>query len=62
MTHPNKRELDAVSIMALQFSRESYMLFPFSTVMLDSLGHEWMAFCSIFVTELGIVIDASRLQ
>ena len=47
----------AVSTMPLQLSRESYIWFPGSTIMLVSLLQLLKAPFSIIVTELGIVSD-----
>jgi hypothetical protein len=62
LLHPVINLLDAVSIIALQSFRESYMLFPLSTLMLVRLLQLAKAARPMEVTELGMVTLVSPLQ
>ncbi len=55
--HPAIRVLVAVSIIALQLSRESYLVFPFSTVIDVRPSHSENAPYSIDVTLFPIITD-----
>ena len=55
--HPAIRVLEAVSIIALQFSRESYIVLPLSTTMEVREEQYMNALFSMLVTELGIVME-----
>ena len=55
--HPAIRVLVAVSIIALQFSRESYVVLPLSTTIAVRAEQPWNAYRPMLVTELGIVVD-----
>ena len=54
---PLIRVFVAVSMMALQLSRESYTVFPSSTVMVSKLVQPSKGLIPIDVTELGMVIE-----
>ena len=60
--HPATRVLVAVSTIALQLSRLSYIGLPFSTMIVPNDGHPDSTPASMFVTPLGIVIEARELQ
>jgi hypothetical protein len=51
-----------VSMIALQLSRESYVVFPSSTIIEVRALHPLYAVLSMFVTLLGIVIEVRALQ
>ena len=53
---PKTRVFDAVSIIALQFSRESYIVLPASTIILVKLAQLENAEFPILVTLFGISI------
>ena len=57
--HPAMIVLDAVSIIALQSSRESYTLLPLSTFIFVNSVHIPNADWPIVVTLLGMVIEVS---
>jgi len=59
---PAISELDDVSIIALQFSRESYFVFPSSTMMEVRPLQPEKADPPMLVTLLGIVTDLRPLQ
>ena len=61
-SQPIIRVLVAVSIIALQFSRLSYIGFPDSTVIASKPVHSQKASSPMLVTLLGIVTDAKLLQ
>ena len=54
--------LDVVSIMALQLSRESYFVFPDSTLIEVKPSHSGKIPCPMLVTLLGMVIEVRLLQ
>ena len=58
---PVIKVLDAVSMIALQLSRESYLLLPFSTT-IDSKEQYSNALLLMDVTELGIVMLVKPLH
>jgi hypothetical protein len=60
--HPEIRVLLADFIIALQLSRESYFVFPLSTVIDVRPEHPEKAYQPIDVTLLGMVIDVSPEQ
>ena len=60
--HPVTNVLDDVSMIALQLSRESYLVFPLSTTMEVKLEQSWNAFPSIDITLLGMSIEIRPLQ
>ena len=60
--HPLINVFVAVSIMALQFSRESYIELPLSTFMLVKPLQPLNALMPIEVTELGMVALVKPLQ
>ena len=59
--HPDKIVLVAVLMMALQLSRESYMVLPFSTLIEVRLQPE-KAETPMLVTLLGMVTEVKPLQ
>ena len=59
---PAIRVFVAVSIIALQFSRLSYTLFSFSTMMVVRFLQSLKRALPIFVTLLGIVIEVREVQ
>ena len=60
--HPTINSLSTVLIIALQLSRESYIVFPFSTMMDAILSELANGLSPILVTLFGMVIDASPSQ
>ena len=60
--HPVIKLFDEVSIIALQFSRESYMELPLSTLMEVRPRHAKNAYFPIVVTLLGIVMEVRPSQ
>ena len=60
--HPAIRVLEAVSIMALQFSRESYIVLPLSTTIEVREEQPLKAELPMLVTLLGIVTDVRPEQ
>ena len=60
--HPCISKLSAVLISALQLSRESYTVFPASTLILSRLLQLKNAFSPMFATLLGMVMVLSALQ
>ena len=60
--HPAIRVLEAVSIMALQFSRESYIVLPLSTTMEVREEQPENALRPMLVTELGMVMEVREEQ
>ena len=60
--HPAIRVLEAVSIMALQFSRESYIVLPLSTTMEVREEQPWNVYFPLLVTELGMVMEVREEQ
>ena len=60
--HPAIRVLETVSIMALQFSRESYIVLPLSTTMEVREEQPQNAPSPILVTELGMVTEVREKQ
>ena len=54
--------LEAVIIIALQFSRESYIVLPLSTTMEVREGHSWNADFPMLVTLLGMVTEVKEEQ
>ena len=60
--HPAIRVLEAVSIMALQFSRESYIVLPLSTTMEVREEQPSNALLPMLVTELGRVMEVRAEQ
>ena len=60
--HPAIRVLVAVSIMALQFSRESYTVLPLSTTKEVRLSQPLNALSPMLVTELGRVMEVRERQ
>ena len=60
--HPTIRVLEAVSIMALQFSRESYIVLPLSTTMEVREEQPMNAQSPMLVTELGMVMEVREEQ
>ena len=60
--HPAIRVLEAVSIMALQFSRESYTVFPLSTTIEVRAEQRSNADPPMLVTELGMVMEVREEQ
>ena len=55
--HPAIRVLVAVSIIALQFSRESYVVLPLSTTIVVREEQYSNAKSPMLVTELGMVME-----
>ena len=60
--HPAIRVLETVSIIALQFSRESYTVLPLSTTMEVREVQRLNALCPMLVTELGRVMEVREEQ
>ena len=60
--HPAIRVLEAVSIIALQFSRESYIVLPLSTTMEVREEQSLNAQIPMLVTELGMVMEVREEQ
>ena len=60
--HPAIRVLEAVSIMALQFSRESYTVLPLSTSMEVREEHSPNTPHPMLVTELPMVMEVREEQ
>ena len=60
--HPAIRVLVAVSIIALQLSRESYIVLPLSTTMVVREEQPANAPLPILVTELGMVMEVREEQ
>ena len=60
--HPAIRVLEAVSIMALQFSRESYIVLPLFTTMEVREEQPLNALSPMLVTELGRVMEVREEQ
>ena len=60
--HPAISVLEAVSIMALQFSRESYIVLPLSTTMEVREEQPQNAPPPMLVTELGMVTEVREEQ
>ena len=60
--HPAIRRFVSVSIIALQLSLESYLAFPFDTIIDAKPSHLANASSPISVTELGIVIEVKPAQ
>ena len=60
--HPAIRVLEAVSIMALQFSRELYIVLPLSTTMEVSEEQPANASSPMLVTEVGMVTEVREEQ
>ena len=60
--HPAIRVLEAVSIIALQFSRESYIVLPLSTTMEERAEHPMNAPSPMLVTELPRVTEVRAEQ
>ena len=60
--HPAIRVLVAVSIIALQFSRESYVVLPLSTTIAVRAEQPANAYRPMLVTELGMVIEVMEEQ
>ena len=61
-THPAISVLDAVSIIALQFSRESYTSLFSSTIIDVSQGHQASTHSPMLLTLLGIVKEVKLIQ
>ena len=59
---PAIRVLEAVSIIALQFSRESYIVLPLSTTMEVREVQPLNALLPMLVTELGMVMEVMDEQ
>ena len=62
LSQPKNKVLEAVSIIALQLLRESYLGFPLSTTMLVSTGQSKNAIPLISVTELGMTMPVIPMQ
>ena len=60
--HPAISVLEAVSIMALQFSRESYIVLPLSTTMEVREEQYENADSPMLVTEVGMVTEVREKQ
>ena len=62
LLQPAIKVLEAVSIIALQLSRLSYIVFKGSTTIDFRLMHPSITFSLIIVTLFGIVIDSKLVQ
>ena len=57
--HPAIKVFDAVSMIALQLLRESYVPFPFSTDIEAMFSHQAKAYSPMLVTLLGIMTEVN---